>query len=77
MASKKLIEKIRNMNEQEYRESLAKALSGNEFFDGDNFNKPKPKPKYKYKFITVKGHRRKDGIWVKTYEKFMRIKDKD
>lgn len=77
MASKKLIEKIRNMNEQEYRESLAKALSGNEFFDGDNFNKPKPKPKYKHKFITIKGHRRKDGTWVNSHVKRVRIKDKN
>ena len=57
------------------REYIKKALSNDLLFTGeDNF---KPETQYKHKFMTIKGHRRKDGIWVNTYEKSVRIKDKN
>ena len=75
MTSKKEIEKIKNMNDEERREYIKKALSDDLLFTGeDNF---KPKPKYNHKFITIKGHRRKDGTWVNSHVKRVRIKDKN
>ena len=70
MTSKKEIEKIKNMNDEELLNYI------HESFD-PAYEILHPKPKYKHKFITIKGHRRKDGTWVNSHVKRVRIKDKN